>query len=362
MSRKWLFRGAAVAAAPLIALVVVELGARILAAPAEAEIAFNAPMNAPSGMYVNDHTVGYVPTPNFSAVSSSPGYSVRIEVNSLSLRGPEVGEKQGERWLVGGDSFTFAAQVDQDDSFVGLLNGEREFLNAGADGYGTWQALGRYEALDQELDLDGLLVVFFTGNDFADNDRFRIQLSQAKQREHGALMPEVGTPPFTQFLSRYSFVYAHWTVAQRTQELKVGNNPELDRWRKELKVFTPAGKNELTRLMQGTHKAFEALKRATSRRGDGLLVAVAPPGFAVDPRRAEAAFGLVDMDPTDTAPRLPTDTVLEALERQGIASCDLHAPLVESLERGEEPYFDFDGHWTPEGHQVVAEALQACLP
>lgn len=362
MSRRWLFRGIALLAAPFIALALVEGGARVLSAPAEAEIAFNAPMNAPSGMYVTDHDVAYIPTPGFSAISSSPGYRVQIDINSLGLRGPEVGEKRGKRWLVGGDSFTMAAQVDHDESFVGLLDGEDEFLNAGADGYGTWQALGRYKALDEELDLDGLIVVFFTGNDFADNDRFKVLRDQAKQREHGALLPEFGNPPLQQFLSRHSFLYARWTVSKRTQELMAGNNPERDRWASELLVFTARGAPNLQRSMKGTERAFDELARETRQRGDELLVAIAPPGFAVDPTRRDAAFGLVGLDPAEAQPRLPTETVLEALARRRIASCDLQEPLRLAIEEGQEPYFDFDGHWTPEGHVVVANTIASCLP
>jgi hypothetical protein len=39
-----------------------------------------------------------------------------------------------------------------------------------------------------------------------------------------------------------------------------------------------------------------------------------------------------------------------------VASVDL-GPALQAAEPGGRTYFVFDGHWTPRGHDVVAEAL-----
>ena len=128
----------------------LELGIRTISPHAGSSFLFQAPENAPNGMYVRDKKLIYKPNPGFSAQSVSPGYSVPIRINSLSLRGGELAEKSNERWLVMGDSFGFSAQVSEEDHFIGQLNqtGLIEFLNGGADGYGTWQALLRYYWLE----------------------------------------------------------------------------------------------------------------------------------------------------------------------------------------------------------------------
>jgi hypothetical protein len=361
--RKWAFRIAAVAASPLIALVLVELGARLLTAPAEAELAFNAPDNAPDGLYSNSHSVGHIPTPGFEATAVSPGYRVQLRVNSLGMRGPEPGPDEGlERWMVGGDSFTFAAQVQEDETFVQrLASPGRELFNVGADGYGSWQPLVRYRELDEPLGLDGLLVVFFTGNDLSDNERQRMELQSAQREADGALRPSMGIPPGQRWLSRHSYLYAHYKVVQRTKELKSGADPNAQRWARELAIFTEGGQRQLSRLMNSTRPWLRGLQEATSERGDRLVIAVAPPGFAVDERRRQAAFELVGHRIEGATPRAPTDAVLQELADQGITSCDLHTPLEAAVESGDTVYFDFDGHWTPRGHEVVAEALAACM-
>mgnify|MGYP002631950321 CR=1 FL=1 len=361
--RKWSFRIGAVAAAPLIALLVVETGARVLTAPAEAELAFNAPDNAPDGLYTNSHSIGHVPTPGFEATAVSPGYSVRLRVNSLGMRGPEPEPDTGkERWMVGGDSFTFAAQVEEEDTFVQrLATDQRELFNLGADGYGSWQPLVRYRELDEPLGLDALLVVFFTGNDLNDNARQQMELQSARRMPDGALKPSIHIPPGQRWLSRHSFLYAHYKVVKQTEALRSGADPNAQRWARELKIFTQSGERELAGLMNSTVPWLRGLKEATAERGDKLLIAVAPPGFAVDERRREAAFELVGHDPAQALPRAPTDAVLRALEQQGIASCDLHAPLQAATDAGDSVYFDFDGHWTTRGHQIVSQTLSDCM-
>lgn len=360
--RRWRLRVLALLVAPVVALGVVEAGARIAAAPAEAELAFNAPDNAPDGLYVNSHALGHRPAPGFDAMSVSPGYRVHLRVNSLGLRGPEPAEDDGSpRMLIGGDSFTFAAQVDEDDSFVGLLAQGRQTFNGGADGYGTWQALEQYRQLDQELGIDELVVVFFAGNDLEDNGRWRQALAEAQRLPDGAVLPALASPGLQRWLGRNSVLMAHWKVVQRTRELQDPASLERQRWARELSIFTGGGTDALERAMVGTERALEALRDEVAARGDQLLVAVAPPGFAVDPRRTEAAFGLVGHPIEAAALSAPSDAVMASLEGLGVAACDLQPALVEATESGTRTYFDFDGHWTPEGHAVVADTLEGCL-
>ena len=49
-----------------------------------------------------------------------------------------------------------------------------------------------------------------------------------------------------------------------------------------------------------------------------------------------------------------------AMEQQ-IPTCDLTPALVAAQKQGQDPYFLFDGHWSPSGHAVVARRLAECL-
>ena len=155
MPLRWLGRAGLVLAGTvaglLICLLVVESHARLSSPHGASDLLFGSPDLAPSGLYSTDQELGSVPTPNFEGVQASLGYRVHLRIDGRSLRGADPGEKIRPRWMVGGDSFTFAAQVDEADTFVGRLDAatDTQFLNAGADGYSTWEPGIRYARLDR---------------------------------------------------------------------------------------------------------------------------------------------------------------------------------------------------------------------
>jgi len=167
-------RLALVAGGLVVGVLVGEAGFRMARPDDAVELLYNAPDNAPNGMYTTDATVYAIPTPGFRGTQKSLGYSTELRINALGLRGPEVGEKDRPRYMAAGDSFTMAAQVTEAETFVGRLSEDLgvEILNSGADGYGTYQALERYKQLDEQLDLDGVILTFFVGNDVHDNVRW----------------------------------------------------------------------------------------------------------------------------------------------------------------------------------------------
>lgn len=362
-ARRWVFRVGAVLGVLVFGLPLgVETAARLKYRPDSAEITFNAPANAPDGLYVSDRNLAHRPAQGFVGESRSLGYAVDLRVNSHSMRGPEIGPKDRERWLGAGDSFTFAAQVQEDEAFVSLLSGpDREVLNAGADSYGTNQALRQYQALDAELDLDGVLLTFFVGNDLHDNRRFFQELGRARERPDGAPLVGPRRSGIEVFLGRNSYAYAMIAVTQRTKTMSQFDSHERQRWAGELAIFSMAGRGDLQALTGESAIVLGQLRDAVQRNGDQLMVAVAPPSFAVHPERLTETFTLVGLDPVEALPRAPTDAVLGELKRLNIASCDLHPPLQAAADAGEQPYFDFDGHWTPRGHEIVAEAIEGCL-
>jgi hypothetical protein len=365
VSRRWLGRIGLALGGSVIGLLacvgLVEGHARLTAPHGAADMLFGSPDNAPPGLYSTDPELGSVPTPNFGGVQASLGYRVQLDINEHSLRGPALGPKDAPRWLVGGDSFTFAAQVNEPDTFVGRLGAgtDTEFLNAGVDGYSTWEPGIRYTRLDPELDLDGLLVVLFLGNDLTDNQAF--PGNQQRYRRMPAGQPLVGAPvpPLRRLLARHSYVYGRWKVQQRLVALQDPGNPDRNRWQSELVAFTTQKGAE--RLVNPTRRALQALVSLTQKHGDDLMVAVAPPAFQVEAERLAPTLALVGIPAADADVSRPQRVVEKLLQEQGVAHCDLVAPLQAAQAQGVHTYFSYDGHWTTDGHAVVAETLTACL-
>jgi hypothetical protein len=357
----WAGRVALLLGGLLVGIAGAELLSRVVQPDASADLLFNSPESSPQKLYIVDHERMLTPRPGFQGEIRSPGYRVSLRINALGLRGPEPETLPAEQpqWLAVGDSFTMAVQVPEAETFADRLGAAEgaQVWNGGVDGYSTWQALSRYTTLDETLPIERVVLMFFLGNDLQDNVRFPHIIQGARARPQGADIPRPETPPLQALLLRRSRLYAHWRVRSRRASLLSGADPDRERWRQELVLFSSEGRGELGRMLPQTREALHRLQQATRQRGDDLLVAVAPPAFVVDPQRAAATFGLVGLDPARAALDAPRQAVLSILGELGIAACD----LTEPLRSASAPYFIYDGHWTTEGHTVVAETLSRCI-
>lgn len=361
-AKRWFFRGLLVLGGLITGGLLIELGARLLPADAAAELLFNAPDNAPNGMYSTDHAAAYIPTPGFDGEIHSLGYKVPLRVNSLGLRGPEPGAKSGHRWLALGDSFTFAAQVPEEQSFTQLLAAQLgvEVWNAGADGYGTEHERARYATLAPTLQPDTVLVVFFTGNDFNDNQQWPMALDMARRRPQGTVLNSGFRTPVQQALSRRSVLYGMWEMGQRRRKIASGESRDAERWKGELALFHNEGTGRLDQMLRSSRPSLRALRDQARKAGDRLIVAVASPAFAVEDHRTAATLELVGLDAAGAQVTAPEDGVMRMLQAEGIQGCALSPDLRAAYAAGEQVYLDFDGHWNARGHQIVAQSLAAC--
>jgi len=213
------------------------------------DLLYNAPDNAPDGLYTTDGTVYAIPTPGFQGVQQSLGYKVDLRINREGLRGGEVGEKTKPRYLTAGDSFTMAAQVAEADTFSSRIAEDLgvEVLNSGVDGYGTYQALERYKQLDERLQLDGVILVFFVGNDVHDNVRWPQVQQEARRMRPGQPLSRRPVGAIHGFFYKRSALYAAVQMQLRRRAMSRQNAPERHRWVSELmlsqRIFQEQARN-----------------------------------------------------------------------------------------------------------------------
>lgn len=362
MSRAVLGRLALVAGGLLLGLVAAEGLARVVRPAGHADLLFDSPDASPEGLYVIDPELVLVPQPGFSSTVRSQGYRVPLGFDARGLRAPAT-ERAGGTWIAAGDSFTLSVQVPIAATFaerVGDATG-RTVLNAGVDGYSTWQASRRAARLDAETGADGVLLTYFLGNDLQDNDRFEHVLRTVAGREAGSPIPRAPVGLLEGGLLRWSAIYAHLRVWQRARALRSGADQARQRWRDELVIFSREGTRSLQRLLPRTEAALREARDAARQRGDTLVVALAPPAFVVHEDRLASTFEVVGLDPATATPDAPRDALLGVLQRLQIPACDLTDALRAAASSGDALYFTYDGHWTARGHAVVADRLASCL-
>ena len=358
--RWWALRLLLVPFGLLVGVALVEAAAWIIAPPGNSDLLFDAYEALPRGFYVTDRELLAAPAPGFSGELITLGRRVPLRINRAGLRGPDA---PTGGWLVLGDSFTMALQVPEEQTFQARLQAARSQTvhNGGVDGYSTWQAALRYQRVAPQVQPDGVLLVFFLGNDLGDNERFPSIIEGARNDPPGRPLPFEKISPLTRWLMGHSHLYAHLRVWRRGRVLRSKEHRFFQQWRDELAIFTRSGAALLSRQAASTEEALRKLKGQVDRDGRKLVVALAPPAFQVMPSRVEATLGDLGLDPKAAALDAPKELVRRILDRLGVTTCDLVPALRASVQRGEAPYFTFDGHWTRTGHQVVADALARCL-
>ncbi len=321
----WRRRLAIASIALLVALVGAEIGLRIYARSAHRE----------RGMDFHPE-LGWHMRANVTKTGAQWCVKTPATTNSDGWKDGEWAETKApgtRRIVVLGDSFTFGVGVDYGERFTEHLEtlvDDVEVLNMGCNAYGTDQQLRVLELEGLDHDPDVVLLVAFPGNDLLD----------IRYERNG-----------------------HWPKPYYRLE-----EGEL--------VFVPARPN------------WEVHLRTSSYLGEGLYHLM---GRSVPDRRRAACWKEADVEPLflalvrrmaerareHGAPLLvvlvhdaanftgePPEVewrLVAGMEAEGIAVLDTYEPFAPRVAGGEELYLPHDGHWSPAGHHVVAEAIASRL-
>ena len=344
----------------LIGILLTEFIVRMMGLPGDSDLLFNSPESSPIGLYVLDQQTRVVPASNFVTTIQSLDYKVQLRTNAIGLRGPAPTEVKQTQWIAVGDSFTMAVQVDETQTFAHLIgeSTNKHLWNAGVDGYSTWQAAIRIQQIQQQLPIKGILLTFFTGNDFHDNELFPVLKNHPLPGKAGEPIPRETTPAWRKLLLRYSYIYARYRIWNHRKQIQNQQGHFAKRWKDELSIFTSSGQNRLQGLSNQTAKALQNLKLVA--RNKPIMVAIAPPAFVIDQTRAGPTLSLVGLNPDEATVDAPQQKIIKILEDKQIPYCDL-TPALREGQKTQQMYFSADGHWTVAGHQVVAKAITTCL-
>ncbi len=285
----------------------------------------------------------YVLQPNLDRVMDTGESSFRVRTDAegfrIALDGPPRSELP--EVLVLGDSFTFGQGASYEDSFVGMLNEPQthRYVNTGVGGYGPVQ----YDALFRHLvERSGhrpsaVLVVTFMGNDFQD-----CVWNQDHAVVDGILGGEVS---LRAWVKRNFHLYRLVSNAYH----RLAPRGRIDRYPRDM-LYRPEAWQEDELLVAARPKydqAFQSLSAQAEALGVPLLVAIIPTRETVDALRGEHELA--------GDPRLPASYAKKTFARHGISTIDLTPILVAHDSR--KTYLQFDGHLTPVGHRLVADAV-----
>jgi len=371
-SRRWLARLGLACAAGALLLVPAEVALRAVGYAPIYQI-----YSHPEIFWRKDELLGWSHETNVQGTYVGPRpwpieYRAPVRINSLGLRGPEIAElpPDGYRVLILGDSMVASFEVPWEKSFPALLESRLndqfdipvQVINAGVRGYGTDQSYLYYKRRGAHLAPD-LVILIFGGNDFSD-----LVTLHRMRRTFGkgafALTPEgqlkrVGFP-----IPDYP-ICSEWTLDVEFRPVRVDSARE--------RVMC------LVQTQLADHSALFALVSTQLTQNPALLQFLYKLGSPSEGAEASLLSIGGRSKPTlvDQNVRMQINTtILLALLREVrshgaellIGMKDPGEPFANANEQGlfsfemaeaRKPEYKFkrDGHWSEQGHQVMARLI-----
>lgn len=332
---------------------VLEIGARSLFPPLTLKAAKQESLRC----YEESPDLPYEYTPGCTGSYFTNGLKRDVHINSLGLREREIEEKRGKRILLLGDSFVFGYGVEEGERFGRLLEPmvQAEVVSVGFSGGAGPDMLYRY-LMSRGLSLqpDRVILVLFPYNDLSDIE------SDRWMEEDGRVVSVKSN--FSRVEDGYlSGIYRHWKFrvpllrhSQFFQLLVPHFESLLYRAKlvaRKLEIVVPSRDEKhrvclyLVRCVGSWETAVENGKRILRMYKKDMEILKIPFSVVVVPA-ADQVFG---SDPVETVWH-------RLLREEDIPFLDLSRYLKESGYSQKELYLP-DGHWTPLGHQIAAEAM-----
>lgn len=328
----------------------------------------------------SDPVVHHTPTPDTYSRIRTVDFDSVHRSNNLGLRGRDLSPQKPPgtyRVVMLGDSFTAGKGVADDETFSHLLEetldrgeGPRvEVLNAGVDSYAP---LASYVQLREKLlPLEPDLVVLnFDMSDLLQETSYRLLARYSADGEILALpgkpeeQAEEGRGPglLRRWIDRRHYV-TRWVLA-RLEPPPEWSPPTLDATvrRKNKKILVHTLDWDTHNRDKEFAQVFDSIRRIRdlcADHGIDFLLTTYPWGHQVHEREwreGRKAFVPEGAKPSDRS-------ILRLRDFAAAERIDFVDTLPDfRAYRGERPlYFDNDMHWTPQGHRVMADALETHL-
>ena len=317
--------------------------------------------------------------------------NARFRFNAFGFRdAPRTLEKAPDvlRLAVLGDSFTEALQVNDDQTYTRLLeqrlngcfNRPVEVLNFGIGGYGQANQLLTLRHAVLPFKPDGILLLFYPGNDVADNypppstpDRVAFRLRDSRLVEDRSYLERAWRNPRTRRLKNGIFALSDrsralqlliWAYGHLGSQQWAGPQGESPQSLPDPEADPP---NPVLQspAWQEAWTVTEALITEMDRIADGraipFWISVVPePGRVLPPDAPDRPR----LPPSKESPYFQAEARLSSLaERRGMRFIPLREALADYAERTRTYLAGFSpptlgrGHWNTAGHRAAAETL-----
>ncbi len=323
------------------------------------------------GMIVYDKYLGWKLSPNWNGRHTNYDFAVRYSTNSHGFRN-DFNTKEGQaglRYAFVGDSFTFSFGVNDNETFIHLLNAREQqgnvYLNFGVPGYSTDQEYLLIKKRVLHFSPDIILLVVYLGNDLFDNELpFPLQAGHGKPYyelvSNGLVLRNTPVPLEPKPVEQYK------TDLRR---VVLGDDSKADDF-----ISRVVNRIELLRLLKlNLHKGPDSSNRFDGRFAHAINLFAALVDHIRDACiEKEVRLSLILMpgrsyveqpySPSAQFQDYLRRKIVERREEMNVDVIDLAKHLRERYQ--ENPgkwYYPNEGHLTAEGHRIVYDILLPIL-
>jgi lysophospholipase L1-like esterase len=296
-----------------------------------------AHVNPLKAFHVADPVIGHRGRPGYVGRFKRPEFDIRVVHDEQGFRRPAVPvdpERCEHKLLVYGDSFVWGWGVSSGQLLTDRLAVLRPDLcvyNFGINASATAMQYTLFEQEHLEMVAEGdRVVVLFYANDFSDNVRGQTLQGQITGGEVRTVVvrPRL-THPARRWLKEHSYLVNLGAYAADSWSLKRDRQRNDSRTQRVLEDLPDSPETIVTRHY------LESFRDAAERRGARLLISMVP--------HQDPAYG---------------EMLARIAAELGIEFYDVSDEFREEAARRSAPIsFPLDGHWTAEGHDLMARLL-----
>ncbi|MFO7693545.1 MAG: hypothetical protein R6V57_10715 [Vicinamibacterales bacterium] len=322
-------------------------------------------------LFTPDPVLGYRLKPGATARLRTAEFDTPISINQAGVRDREIEPKApGERRLVVlGDSLVMSVQVPVEETFVARL--ERRLnaaaippvsyrvINAGVQGYGPVEEYLFHRDVTSALQPDVVILGLYPGNDAVEAAAaaFRLRGGGTPRQADDGLSASQRFTQWRRRMIRKSVVLQVARMRVTTALDRFGWRPEID---PPLRTYLPDAPPEIERGIAVMREAVSRLATLTGSQGARLVVVLLPARFQVDDGDYGRLKEIVERSGTTLERDRATERFKTALAGLGVPVLDVLPPLREAA-RTADVYMQSTAHFTPFGHEALAEILERRL-